>query len=421
MLQGQALQNQLKKYAQLAVKVGVNLQPGQHLVIGYGIRQVLPEHIEFARMLTEAGYEAGAKFVQIDWGDEWWFRETIHRGAQETFTARARWQAQWVQQLADEGAAFLAIPATNPDLFEGLDQARVTAFTQAQAEVLRPFNDRRTNDEYSWALLSAPTQAWADKVYPELPAPARIEGLWNGILAAARADGPDPVADWQQHLVDLQKRGNWLTRLQVRRLHYQGPGTDLTIEMPDKHYWSAASQRTPQQVAFVANIPTEEVYSAPLRTGVFGTVSSTLPLNHNGALIEGIQLRFEEGRIVEATAKSGQQALRHIIDTDEGSHYLGEVALVPVDSPIAQMKRLFYNTLFDENASCHLAIGNAYPLIEGGHDLDRSQWQAHGLNQSLMHVDFMIGSDQLNIDAETLSGQNVPIFRNGKWAAPATE
>lgn len=413
------MQEQLKKYAELAVKVGVNLQPGQNLVIGYGIRQVLPEHVEFSRLLTEAGYEAGAKFVQIDWGDEWWLRETIHRGSMDTFANRVRWQAQWVQQLADEGAAFLAIPAANPDLFKGLDLARVTSFTNVQAEIFRPFNDKRTNDEYSWSLLSAPTQDWADKVYPELSPKERLEALWQGILKAARADGPDPVANWAVHLENLRMRAEWLNRLQVRTLHYQGPGTDFTIEMPQGHYWNAASQQTPQGVTFVANIPTEEVYSVPLRTGVNGTVSSTMPLNHNGTLIEGIQIRFEQGRIVQATATSGQEALNHIVETDEGSHYLGEVALVPVDSPIFQMGRLFYNTLFDENASCHLAVGNAYPLIKGGHDLARSEWLAHGLNQSLVHVDFMIGGPKLNIDATTRSGAIVPIFRNGHWAAPA--
>lgn len=410
------LQEQLKKYAELAIKVGVNLQPGQHLVVGFGIRQVLPEHIEFARLLVEAGYDAGAKFVHVDWGDEWWLRETVRRGSLETLEARARWQAGWVEQLAAEGAAFIAIPATDPNLFQGVDGARVNAASSTVAAAFRPFNDHRTNGDYSWALLSAPTQAWANQVYPELPEEERFEALWRGILACARADGENPVAAWQEHLKNLQERSAFINRMKIRKLHYQGPGTDLTIELPAGHYWTAALQDTPQGVPFVANIPTEEVYSVPVKTGVNGTVSSTLPLNHNGALIDGIQLRFENGRIVEYSAKSGQDALQNIIEADEGSHYLGEVALVPVDSPISQMGRLFYNTLFDENASCHLAIGKAYPLIEGGRELDHSEWEQHGLNESLMHVDFMIGSPELNIDAETESGEVVPLFRDGKWA-----
>lgn len=410
------LKEQLKKYAELAVKVGVNLQPGQNLVIGYGIRQVLPEHIEFARLLVEAGYDAGAKFVQVDWGDEWWLRETVRRGSLETLEARNRWQLSWVEQLAAEGAAYIAIPATDPNLYQGVEPSRVDAANKAVAAVFRPFNDKRTNDEYSWSLLSAPTQAWANQVFPELPENERVEALWKAILACARADGPNPVAAWQEHLGNLKKRSEWINRLGIEQLHYQGPGTDLTIEMPKGHYFTSALQKTPQDVAFVANMPTEEVYSVPLKTGVNGTVSSTMPLNHNGALIDGIVLRFENGRIVEYSAKSGVEALRNIIEADEGSHYLGEVALVPVDSPISQMGRLFYNTLFDENASCHLAIGKAYPLIQGGHDLGHDAWEKHGLNSSLMHVDFMIGSAQLNIDARTIDGKTVPIFRNGKWA-----
>jgi aminopeptidase len=406
---------QLKKYAELAVRVGVNLQPGQHLVIGFATRQVLPDHIEFARCLTEAGYDAGAKFVQIDWGDEWWLRETIRRGSLDTLAARAQWQNQWVERLAEEGAAFIAIPAADPELFQGVDPDRVRQALQSIAMAFREFNDKRTNDEYTWTLVSAPTKPWADKVMAHLPESERVEALWQAILKAARADGADPVSDWKVHLGNLRKRADWINGLGIRKLHYHAPGTDLTVEMPDGHFWSAAGHNSAQGVPFVANIPTEEVYATPHKYGVNGTVRSTMPLNHNGTLIEGIELRFEKGRIVEYRAQTGQEALSSIIETDEGSHYLGEVALVPVDSPISQMGLLFYNTLFDENASCHLAIGRAYPLIEGGNKLPRDQWDARGLNDSLMHVDFMIGSEELDIDAETKDGQIVPIFRKGRW------
>lgn len=408
---------QLKKYAELAIRVGVNLQPQQNLVIGFATRQVFPEHAEFARYLTEAAYDAGAKFVHVDYGDERWLRETIHRGSLETLEARARWQAEWVERLAAEGAAFIAIPATDPDLYIGVPADRVTTANRQIAAAFRPFNDQRTNNAYSWALLSAPTQAWANKVYPELPADERVDALWRGILACARADGANPVEGWHQHLAQLRKRSDWLNGLGIHKLHYTAPGTDLWIEMPPRHFWTAALQETPEGIPFVANIPTEEVYSVPLKTGVNGTVSSTLPLNHNGTLIDGIQLRFEGGRIAAYSATSGQEALASIIEADDGSHYLGEVALVSVDSPIAKMKRLFYNTLFDENASCHLAIGKAYPLIEGGRHLDASDWEKHGLNSSLMHVDFMIGSEKLDIDAKTKDGHTVPIFRQGRFAA----
>lgn len=406
----------LRKYAELAVRVGVNLQPGQNLVIGFGIRQVLPEHIEFARVLTEVAYEAGAKFVQIDWGDEHWLRQTIQHGSLETLEARAKWQASWVQKLADEGAAYIAIPSPDPNLYAGVPLDRVNEATRSVASSFQAFNKRRTNDEYAWTLVSAPTQAWADQVYPELPTDKRIEAMWHDILKCARASGENPVADWKEHLATLSERSAWLNSLNIRKLHYQSEGTDLTIEFSDKHYWTSAGHDTPQGVTFVANIPTEEVYSVPLKNGINGTVTSKMPLNHNGSIIDGIQLTFESGRIVKYSAHKGQDALAHIIESDEGSHFLGEVALVPVKSPISEMGRLFYNTLYDENASCHLAIGEAYPLIEGGHDLPRSEWEKSGLNESIVHVDFMIGSTDLNITAVTSTGEEVAIFRQGNWA-----
>ncbi|MCL6598722.1 MAG: aminopeptidase [Alicyclobacillus macrosporangiidus] len=411
------MREQLRKYAELAVKVGVNLQRGQHLVIGYGKRQVYPEHAEFARLLTEVAYEAGARFVEVDWGDEAWIRETVRRGDVATWEARARSRAAWVERLAEEGAAFIAIPASDPDLYSGIDHARVTQFDRTLTSIFKPFNDRRTNDEYSWTLVSAPTQAWANKVFPNLPESERVPALWKAILACARADGDDPLADWQKHLADLRRRADWINGLGIRSLHYKGPGTDLTIEFHPRHFWKAAGSRTPQGVEFVANIPTEEVFAAPLKAGVNGVVSSTMPLNHAGSIIDGIQLRFENGRIVEYHAKVGEDALRSVIESDEGSHYLGEVALVPADSPIARRGVLFYNTLFDENASCHLAIGKAYPLVEGGQSLAQSDWETYGLNDSLVHVDFMIGSDQLDVEATTRDGRTVPILRRGLWAA----
>jgi len=406
-----------RNYAKLAIKVGVNLQPGQNLVIGYGQRQVYPEHIEFVRILTEEAYAAGAKFVQVDWGDELWLKETVKHGDLDMLLARSQWQARWVQQLADEGAAYLAIPAADPDLFADVDPQRVNTAMKMIREAFQPFNQRRTNNDYSWSLFSLPTQAWANKVYPELPENERVDAMWRDILFCSRADGDSPVENWESHLTALTKRSDWLNSLRIHKLHYKGPGTDLTIEMPQGHFWTAAANTTPDGVRFVPNMPTEEVFSAPLKTGVNGTVSSTLPLNHNGALIDGIQLRLENGRIVEYSSRSGQEALAGIIESDEGSHFLGEVALVPVNSPISERGRLMYNTLFDENASCHLAIGMAYPLIENGRNLPRSEWEQHGLNDSLEHVDFMVGSAQLDIDAQTLDGRQVPIFRSGKWAA----
>lgn len=413
--------DKLRKYANLAVKVGVNLQPGQHLVIGFGRRQVYPEHIEFVRHLIAAGYDAGAKFVQVDWGDEWWTRETVARGSLETYEERAKWQLQWIEKLAKEGAAFIAIPASDPQLFDGIDSARVNQASRAVMTVFHEFDNRRTNDEYRWTLLSAPTQAWANQVHPERPENERVEALWNDILYCSRATGEDPVADWKVHAANLKKRADWLNALSIQSLHYRAPGTDLTVEMAKGYYFSSAEKPAHDGVPYVANMPTEEVFSAPHKHGVNGTVSSTMPLNHNGSIIDGIKLEFKDGRIVNYTADKGLEALESIIEADEGSHYLGEVALVPVNSPIAEMNQLFYNTLFDENASCHLAIGRAYPLVHGGDKLTHADWADYGLNESLMHVDFMIGSKELDIDVTTIEGRTVPIMRSGKWASNVTE
>lgn len=407
----------LKKYAEIALRIGVNLQPNQILVLGYGNRQVWPEQIEFARAVTEVAYELGARFVQVDWGDEAWMRETVAHADLSLLEARYRWQAEWVEQLAKQGAAYLALPAANPDLFQGIDSERIAVAERLNRSVYQSFTQHRTNDEYSWSLLSVPTQAWADKVFPLLPAEQRLEALWEAIFSCTRANLEDSFTSWQSHLERLKQRAKGLNTTRIHKLHYTAPGTDLHIEFHPQHYWRAAVTETPDGVQFVPNMPTEEVYAAPLKTGVNGTVRSTMPLNHGGALIEGIEITFENGKIVNYQAQSGFEALKRIIETDAGSQYLGEVALVPIDSPIYQNGILFYNTLFDENASCHLAIGMAYPLVEGGRTLPREAWAGKGLNDSLVHVDFMIGSAELQVTAETVDGCMVAILKNGAWVA----
>ncbi len=407
--------DRLRNYARLAIRVGVNLQPGQPLVIGYWHDPVLPEHVTFARLLVEEAYEAGASFVHVNYGDEGWLRQTVQKGSLSLLEAKFRAEAAYVEQLAQEDAAFLRIPAGDPELFAGLDATRVGTVDRVWNEAYEAFNFKRTNGDYSWSLVSAPTASWAATVHPELPEDRQVEALWEDILYCSRASGDDPVTAWQEHLTTLRARCAKLNELRIQTLHYEGPGTDLTVELPKTHFFATGGGSTREGVKYVSNMPTEEVYSVPLRHGVNGKVTSTMPLNHAGALIEGIELEFVDGRIVKYDAQKGRDALAHIIEADEGSHYLGEIALVPVNSPIAERGVLFYNTLFDENASCHLAIGKAYPLIEGGRDLARQDWLAHGLNDSLMHVDFMIGSDQLDITATTIQGEVVPILQKGKF------
>ena len=406
----------LRKYANLAVRVGVNLQQGQPLVIGYWSNPVLPEQVEFSRMLVDSAYEAGASYVYVDYGDEHNERETVRTGDPSLYGELQTARAQWIERMAEKGAAFLRLTSGNPGLFNGVDPQRVSAANRIRNQAFDAFNFRRTAGEYSWSIIAVPTKAWADQVHSELPAEQRVEALWQDILFCAHATGSDPVTDWRQHMRALREKAKQLTDLHIRELHYEAPGTDLRIELPEGYYFAGGGADTASGVQHVANMPTEEVYTAPLRSGVRGVVSSTMPLNHGGSLIEGIRLRFEEGRIVECDADLGADALRGIVEADEGSHYLGEVALVPVDSPISRRGVIFYNTLFDENASCHLAIGKAYPLIAGGKDLPRSEWVSHGINDSIMHVDFMIGSDRMDITAATATGQKVAIFRGGRWA-----
>jgi aminopeptidase len=408
----------LRRYARLAVRVGAGLQPGQPLLVGREGRAVLPDHVPFARLLVEAAYEAGASFVEVLYGDEWSLRETVLRGSPDLYRERCLAWVRWAERLAAGGAAFLSIPASDPDLFAGADGARVAAAQRAFSEAFRPIAERLAADELAWTVISAPTQAWADRVHAELPPEHRLGALWADILACARAAGPDPAAEWAAHRANLRRRRDWLNGLRIRQLRYEGPGTDLRVTLPEGRRWGGGEAVTPGGVAFVPNIPTEEVFTAPRRDGVEGTVRSTLPLNHGGARIEGIRLRFEGGRVVDCAADQGEDALRHILDTDEGSRRLGEVALVPVDSPIARRGVVFYNTLFDENASCHLALGRAYPMIEGGAPQGAGAWAAHGLNESLVHVDFMIGSAELDVTARTEAGATVPLFRAGRWAQP---
>lgn len=272
-------------------------------------------------------------------------------------------------------------------------------------------------DKVSWSVIAVPSPEWADMVFPELPREDREHALWEAIFRATRADAADPVQAWKEHHAMLNSKVEYLNAKQYKYLHYEAPGTRLTIELPPGHIWIGGGTVNKDGISFMANMPTEEVYTAPLREGVNGVVRSTKPLSYQGNLIDNFTITFEKGRIVKAVAEKGQDTLQKLIDTDEGSHYLGEVALVPHQSPISQSNIIFYNTLFDENASNHLAIGNAYPVnIKNGSSMSKEELKQLGLNTSLTHVDFMMGSAEMNIDGETAEGIREPIFRNGNWA-----
>ncbi len=404
----------LDQYADLLVRVGVNLQPGQELIVASSI-----EHADLARRVVAKAYDAGARRVSVQWQDPQVNRMTMARADEEALKEPPLPLIQWREEHLANGGAQLSIVGEDPKLMAGVDPKRINASQQAASRAWAKVMAYTTTMRRSWSMGAAAVQGWADTVMADLPEAERVPALWDAILKACRVYGDnDPVADWQAHLERLARWVTFLNEKKFARLHYKGPGTDLTIDLPPNHVWiSAGNAQNESGAPFCPNMPTEEVFTAPALDGVNGTVRSTLPLNYGGTLIREMQLRFEKGRVVEFSAAEGQEVLQGLFDTDEGARRLGEVALVPVDSPINQTGILFYNTLFDENASCHLALGRAYPIcVEGGAAMTAEARATAGLNQSVTHVDFMIGSAELDIDGELPTGELVPIFRKGMWA-----
>ncbi|MFP3388174.1 aminopeptidase [Brevibacillus sp. SIMBA_040] len=401
-----------ERYAELTVQIGVNVQPMQTLVITAPISTA-----PFVRKVAKKAYEAGAKHVIMEWSDDELTRLKFDLAPDEAFTEYPLWKAKGLEEMAENGAAFLYVTASNPDLLKGVKLERISASNKAAGQALNAFRNYTMSDKVSWCVLAVPSPQWAAMVFPNLPAEEQEAALWDAIFRATRADMNDPVQAWHDHHAALNSKVDLLNAKQYRYLHYTAPGTELTIELPLKHIWIGGGGHNEKGVFFMANMPTEEVFTAPLKTGVNGKVTSTKPLSYHGNLIENFTLTFKDGRIVEATAKKGEASLKQLIETDEGSHYLGEVALVPHLSPISQSNIIFYNTLFDENASNHLAIGNAYSVnIENGAKMTKEELEQYGINTSMTHVDFMIGSAEMDIDGETAEGNREPIFRKGNWA-----
>lgn len=401
-----------ERYAELAVKIGVNVQPMQTLVITAPISTA-----PFVRKVAKKAYEAGAKHVIMEWSDDELTRLKFDLAPDEAFTEYPLWKAKGLEEMAENGAAFLYVTASNPDLLKGVKLERISASNKAAGQALNTFRNYTMSDKVSWCVLAVPSPQWAAMVFPNLPLEEQEAALWDAIFRATRADMNDPVQAWHDHHAALNSKVDLLNAKQYRYLHYTAPGTELTIELPPKHIWIGGGGHNEKGVFFMANMPTEEVFTAPLKTGVNGKVTSTKPLSYHGNLIENFTLTFKDGRIVEATAEKGEASLKQLIETDEGSHYLGEVALVPHLSPISQSNIIFYNTLFDENASNHLAIGNAYSVnIENGANMTKEELEQYGINTSMTHVDFMIGSAEMDIDGETADGNREPIFRKGNWA-----
>ena len=405
-------QSNLEKYAELAVQVGVNVQQGQTLVVNTAL-----EGAELVRLIVRKAYEAGAANVVVNWSDDTVSRLKYELAPDEAFTEYPKWRAQETIELAEKGAAFLSVISSSPDLLKGIDPQRIANFQKASGTALKKWRQSMQSDKVSWSIVAVPSQAWADKVFPDEKPENRIDRLWEAIFKATRTDVPNPVEAWKEHDASLHEKVDYLNEQRYRKLHYKAPGTDLTIELPENHLWVGAGSINEQGHAFMANMPTEEVFTVPLKTGVNGEVTSTKPLSYGGNIIEDFTITFKDGRITDVKAAQGEDILKKLVETDEGSHYLGEVALVPFNSPISQSNVLFYNTLFDENASNHLAIGSSYAFcIEGGKNMSPEELAQNGLNESLTHVDFMIGSASMNIDGIKADGTSDPVFRNGDWA-----
>lgn len=401
-----------EKYADLVLQMGVNLQTNQALVINGPV-----EGADFVRLVAEKAYELGAKEVHVNWADDELSLLKYQHATEEVIENFPDWKVQLQESYAKDGAAFLSIHATDPDLLQDVEPARVAKASKAAGQALKEFQKYIMNDWVTWTVISIPTVKWAEKINPDKTGNDAVEALWETIYTMTRIGEGDPIKEWEAHNTTLENASRLLNNKQYEALHLQAPGTDITIGLPKNHIWQGGAAVSKDGVVFNPNIPTEEVFTAPHKYKVDGTVSSTKPLNYGGSVIDHFQLTFKDGRVVDSQAETGEEVLQHLLDSDEGAKRIGELALVPDASPISQSGLIFYNTLFDENASCHIALGKAYPTnVENGAEMDDTTLDQHGINDSLVHVDFMVGSDQMNIDGVLEDGSKEAVFRQGAWA-----
>lgn len=411
-------QAHLKKYAELAVKVGLNLQPGQKLIIQHFRDGGVPIQIApFIRELATSAYKAGSPLVDVQWRDEDILLSRMKYAPKDSFSEAATYKTEGILEVIKNGGAMFTISALDPDRMTGQDPQVLNQMHRAILDAWRPVSALLGKNKMNWTLLCAPDQGWARKLFPDLPEAEQIPALWDALFRISRVYEEDPIAAWQTHLAELQKRSDYLNNKAYRELHYRAPGTDLRLTLPEGHIWRSAGFKTQSGIPFTANIPTEEVFTLPDRRFAEGTVKSTRPLVYTGNVIDNFSLTFKEGKVVDFSAEQGEEILGNLIKTDDGAKMLGEVALVPNSSPVSQSGLLFYNTVLDENASCHLALGSAYRFsIEGWENMTDEEFEGFGGNRSLVHSDFMIGSGELDIDGVLKSGEVEPVFRGGEWA-----
>jgi aminopeptidase len=408
----------LEIYAEMAVKIALNVQPGQRLLIigplanGGASLEAAP----LARKVATAAYRAGAPLVETIYGDEALQLVRFAHAPRDSFGSYSAWLPKALSEHVEAGHAVLSISANDPDLLQGEPAELVSAVQQATGRDMRPFRDQISRNQTNWAVIAAASVGWAEKVFPGISGDQAVARLWEAIGRMCRLDNTDPLGAWESHLANLDARSHYLNQKRYSALKYTGPGTNLTLGLPDGHLWVSGRTASRRGVRFTANLPTEEVFTIAHKDRVDGIVRSSKPLSYGSTLIEGFSLTFEQGRVVSMTADRNADTLLRLLDTDAGARRLGEVALVPHSSPVSQSGLLYYNTLFDENAASHVALGNAYKFtLRGGNDMNDEEFERAGANRSAVHVDFMIGSGELDVDGILRSGAPEPLMRKGEW------
>lgn len=407
-----ALAPSIEGYARLIARTGAHVKPGQEVVV-----QAPVEAAPFARTLTAQAYEAGAGHVTVIWGDDALTRLEYENVETAYFETVPEWKRVQLDSLAEAGACFIFLEGSDPSALVGIDPAKPATAGKARNMQCRRFRRGLDYNINPWCIAGVPTAAWAERVFPGIPSEVAVYRLWGPVLSAARADGEDPESSWELHNATFEKNLRFLNEHHFKELRYRaGNGTDFSVGLTDRHLWAGGCCETPDGHPFFPNMPTEEVFTSPDCETTDGIVYSAIPLIHHGNKVDRFWMRFEKGSVVDFGAEQGYETLKSILDTDEGARRLGEVALISKNTPIRESETLFYSTLYDENASCHLALGIGFAeCYEGGYDMSVEELREHGVNSSSTHVDFMIGTDDLNITGVCDDGTEVPVFVNGQW------
>ncbi len=404
-------EQKLDDYAKLITKIGLNIQKDQDFIITAPVSAV-----EFIRLIVKEAYSLGAKEIYYRWYDDELSLIRYNNAPDSVFDTFPKWMAEGYTELVKNGAAVLSVFVSDPELLKDVDPDKIKRDTITKSNTFKEYKDYVMNGSSNWCVVSVPSIPWAKSVYKDEKDSEAVSKLWDSIFEINRINTADPIQAWKDHFEKLEKFKIYLNEKQFAKLYYKGENTDLTVDLPKNHIWQGGCEHTTKGLVFAANIPTEEVFCMPYKYGVNGVLSSTMPLEYNGNIIDNFKFYFENGKIVSFEAEKGYATLENLLSSDEASRYLGEVAIVPVSSPIYKTGLIFYNTLYDENASCHFALGSAYPnCIENGENMTKEEREKAGVNDSIIHVDFMVGNDKLSIIGETESGEKISIFKNGEW------